>query len=378
MLDNSVYSGYDLPEKECPICRRKLSVDGNNIPYELLIGLDGDKSPDIKLNIPFSFRENVLQHIDDKLGQEFTLTANAYSILIEQVLNSKSQNLNANICKTDILGFVPLEILSLLKKSTGVSLKDINIKDPEIYKLFVDSRSIGIDSDEPATLGIPEFNIKYVRNIIKLTKPFKFGDLVKISNLVHGRNVWCDNTEYLLTNSIYTLKDLPTSSEDVYKYLTSCEIEKTIAFRIAETVRQGTFKNSSLNKELKIIELFNLHNIPQWYFDLLCVVRETFPKAHSVEYTKLALVFAWYKIYYPVEFYAANFNIRYPDIQFDFINKEKDSLQMIPLLKDLDEDKISLFNECAERGIIFEKNENCSKCSETYSACNGKILVNYK
>lgn len=310
------------------------------------------------------------------LGQEFVLTANSFSVIIEQAINYK--NLNTDICKIDILGFVPLEILSLLKKYTGIFPKDIDINNPEIYKLFTDSCSIGIDSDEPATLEVPEFGTKYVRDIIKLTKPSGFGELVKISNLAHGTKLWFENAEYLLTNDICTLKEFPTSFEDVYEYLTSCGIDKAMAIKIAEAVSQGVFEKSGLSEDDKIIKALNLNNIPHWYFDSICKVREMFPKAHSVEYVKMALIFAWYKIYYPVEFYVAVFNVRYPDTKFEFIKNEKNNLQITTeckTTKDFDEDALALYMECTERGIVFEQNH--IQASERYSVGTGKILVNY-
>lgn len=349
VLDNSVYSCYDLPEKECPICRSKLSVDGNNIPYEFFMGVKGDELAQIKLNVPLSFEDNVLQYIGDAR-------------------------------KTDILGFVPLEILSLIQKYTKTSIKDIDFTDSKIYQLFTGSYVIGINSDKPATLGIPEFGIKFVCDIIQQTKPKNFGDLVRISGLSHGKNIWLENAEILLASGICNFRDLPTSSEDVYKYLTSCGIERAMAFRIAEAVRKGVFKRNSLNKEQEIIEEFDLYNIPEWYIELLCKVSDMLPKAHSVEYAKLAFIFAWYKIYYPVEFYTATFNIRYPDKHIEFFNKSDRNLQIPEDLDkyDLDENRMALFKECTERGIVFEWNENNLDCSKPYSAGNGKILVNYK
>lgn len=379
-LIDTFYSGYDLPEKECPICKNKLLTDGHNIPYESFIKPNDDKLSVIKLNIPFSFKDELLKYINNLLEDKFVLTANKSSIIIERSIDHKNKNLNVAVCKIDLLGFVPLEILSLLKKYTGIDSKDIDINDPKIYKLFVDSRTIGINSDEPATLEVPEFGTKYVRDIIKVIKPSNFGELVKISNLAHGTKFWFENAEYLLTNEICTLKELPTSFEDVYEYLTSCEIDKAMAIKIADAVSQGVFEKSGLSKDDKIIKALNSNNIPHWYFDSICKVREMFSKAHSVEYVKMALIFAWYKIYYPVEFYVAVFNVRYPDTKFEFIENEKNNLQIATdckTTKEFDEDALALYIECIERGIIFERNQNHTHGSEPYSVCDNKILVNY-
>jgi len=290
------------------------------------------------------------------------------------------------IYKADILGFIPLEILYRLQKLTGTSQQDIDFNDPKLYELFKDSRSIGINSDEPATLGIPEFETEFVRNMIKQIKPKCFGDLVKISGLSHGTAVWLNNAEELLKNNICEFKDLAASRDDVYNYLKSCGFKRHIAYKVSEAVRKGIFERRGINKEPEIVEEFKSHNIPDWYMESLCKIRYMFPKAHSVEYVKTALTLAWYKIYYPTEFYAVTFNVRFPDRDYSFlcggleaINKyiEDCNLPFGSEKEDSIDRELNLFKECAERGIVFECNTNKENCTEPYSVSNGKILLNY-
>lgn len=291
MLDNSIYSGYDLPKKECPICGKILTQDGHNIPFESITGLDNKNSfdIDININIPFSFRDNLLQYLNSSLPNEYALTADTNLISIKQVLNP-SENINCNSI-VDILGVTSLDTLYLLEKYTGVSIADVDITDPKIYELFLDSRSIGIDSDEPATYGLPELGNNFTREIIKKIKPKNFGELTKINNYTHSTNMTDENVKNILSDN---------------------------------------FPNE----------------------------RITFSKSHSVEFTKIALQLAWYKIYYPAEFYTATFKVRYPDFDLNFFAKNTDISDMhnFEILKELDKDELALLKEYISRNkILFNK-----------------------
>lgn len=463
ILDPDFCSGYDLKEKNCPICGKPLKRDGHNIPFESFMGFYGDMLPDIDLNFPSSFRENVLGYLCELFGEERILMAGTIQTLTPKVaemyvnmyqetndqkfeqkladsiiinidgvkrqesihpggvfilpegkdacdytptktLNNHSpikkkthlefHSLHDNIYKADILGFIPLEILSLLEKYTGVSAKDININDSELYQLFKDSRIIGIESDEPATIGIPEFDSDFVRNIIKETHPENFGDLVKISGLCHGTNTWFYNAKELFENKVCKLKDIPATREDIYNHLVSCGVEKPLAFKIMQAVRKGRFMRSGLNKDPEVINALSSNNIPVWYVDSLCKIRYMFPKAHAVEYVRIALILGWYKIHYPAEFYAATLNIRYPDDKFEYLClgkeaidsriertnnyliEEKGLVQFYKKDTPIDP-KHQLFKECSDRGIKFKRNYNKYESDELYFVKDGIIFMNY-
>ena len=453
--DNSVYSGYDLPQRNCPVCGKKLSSDGHNIPYETFFGLNGDKAPDIDLNFSESFKDDALNYLCDMFGKERILSAGTISSLFENIsdmyikmyeevtgvefdyerienikyrINNVKRKEGVHPCgvfiipegteicdftpvnkiettdkitkcshfafhalhdciyKADILGFIPLEILYRLQKITGTSQQDIDFSDPKLYELFNGSHCIGIISDEPATLGLPEFENEFVRNMIKQIKPKCFGDLVKISGLSHGTAVWLNNADELLKNNICQFKALATSRDDIFNYLRSCGFKRHIAFKVSEAVRKGVFERKAINKEPEIVSEFKSHNIPDWYMESLCKIRYMFPKSHSVEYVKAALTLAWYKIYYPTEFYAVTFNVRFPDRDYSFLSGgleainqylEDVNLTFGPTGEDSLDRELNLFKECSERGIVFECNANKENCSEPYSVSNGKILLNY-
>ena len=185
--DNSVYSGYDLLPKECPDCGNKMNSDGHNIPFETFMRFNGDKLPNKKISVPICFKNNILEYVSALLGQDCVLTKNANLYTRKPKVNDK--------CNGEFLGFIPLVVLTRLETYTGIATNWIDISDPKLFELFVNSRSIGIDSDKLATLGLPEYNAKFVRDIIKLTKPTNFGDIVRISNLSHGTDVWIENAE---------------------------------------------------------------------------------------------------------------------------------------------------------------------------------------
>lgn len=454
--DSSVYSGYDLPEKNCPVCGQKLNTDGHNIPYETFYGLNGDKVPDIDLNFAESFEDDALNYLYEMFGEEHVLKAGTITSLFEKISDmyikmyeevtgvefdyehseiikyridnvkrkesvhpcgvfiipesreicdftptntietadkiKKCSHFSFNalhnyIYKADILGFIPLEILYRLQNLTGTSQQDIDFNDPKLYELFKDSRSIGINSDEPATLGIPEFETEFVRNMIKKIKPKCFGDLVKTSGLSHGTNVWINNAKELLENNVCEVKDIASTRDDVFNYLISCGFKRHIAFEVAGAVRKGIFERKGINKEPEIVEEFKSHNIPDWYMESLCKIRYMFPKAHSVEYVKSALTLAWYKIYYPTEFYAVTLNVRFPDRDYSFlcgglevINQYLENVNSLPFgsaSEDSIDRELKLFKECVERGIIFERNTSKENYSEPYSVSKGKIFLNY-
>lgn len=311
IYNNSVNCGYDLPHKSCPNCGKKLISDGHDIPFkdfEDFMVPNSKKPPEIKLNYPISFKNELVQYLYDMLGQNQVQIRVGNSISKDAI---KEQNgIIDSDCKIDLIGVNTQDEMALLKKYTGVSPEDADIKDPKIFELFTDSRSIGIDLDEPASLGLPEFGTDFVRNIVKQIKPSSFYELLKISDFVHGTKFEYNNFKDILSND---------------------------------------FKSG-------------------------------FPASHSVEFVRSALIIGWYKVHYPLEFYAAHFNIYYSNVYFFPDDKAENALQLIPNfeeLKDFDEMGIAIFKEYAKRGFVFEMNEKTSDTSERYSVSDNLILVNH-
>lgn len=347
--DNSVYSCYDLPPKTCPVCGKALVYDGHNIPYEMLFICDDNRQPDIRLCYPMSFKENQPQGISN----------------------------------VNILGFVPPEMFLLLEKYTGVSYKDVNLNDSKIYELFADSRVIGIDSDEPATIGIPEFGTEFVRGIIKQAKPLNFGDLIRITGFTHSGKTWLKTANELLEDNICGFRDLPASSEDMYNHLINKGVDKNIALKILDAANKGIFKKNSLDKDPEIIQAFDKTDIPKWYINSLSEMRNMLSKSHAIEFIKSALTLAWYKVYYPIEFYAAVLNTQYADTNLEFLCKGKKGVEeylcnLVNLRCSdncIDSSDIDLFNECIDRGVLFKRKPDYIKKTPIYHIGNGEIFI---
>ena len=315
---DAVYSGFDLTLRKCPICQKELGVDGHNIPIEAFTLLNCDKPFKIDLCFPISFKENLLRFLKDNIGKEYIVENGCFNIDIHFPNDAHS--------KVNVLGFVPLEVLSRLCKRTGISPNDIAINNSEVYELFVNSCSIGLDSNEPATYGIPEFSTDFVREILKTTKPKNFGDLIRITNLSHGSNVWYKNAEDLITSNICDFRLLPSSPEDIFDFLIFRGIEKTTAINISKSVMDGLFRKIILIQQPDIKELFMVLDISEWYIEYFSKVRDMLPKSHSIEFTRLAVILAWYKINYLLEFNVENFNAYYPDIDLKNFENTNDLL----------------------------------------------------
>lgn len=375
--------GYNLSKKTCSRCGHILKQDGQDIPYETFMGIDGDRMPQIEIDFPSSFRDEIIKYLFEILNENRVSVVGTVSTVFD--FRAK-QNYLSNI---NILGHPLLDVLSLLEKYTGTSPKSIDINDPKIYALFNGSHSIGIDSDEPATAGLPEFDTDFVRNLIKISKPQNFSDLVKISGLSHG--VWTEKAEELLLSQVCKLQELPAAQDDIYNYLVEKGVDGKVAFKISETVRNSKFPNSTEhkggNQEPEIYETLINSGIQQWYIDSLSQMHYPVPKAHIVERVKLSLIFAWYKVYYPLEFYVANLNIFYENEKHPFLTENGN--EVIEYLKNmLSEERLeykeakkdlslSLFVECFNRGIEFKRNFTQDCTLEMYSIKDNIIVVNY-
>lgn len=362
-VSNLAADGLDLPEKVCPVCNRKLRTDGHNIPYEVFMGFNGDKEPDIDLNFPEVFRLEAQKFLEDVFGKTNVIQAGTVVTVWERIaeiyihkyelaknVNFKPQekenlinkivgvkrsvgmhpggvmviprdmdfedftpidyrwaprptthfdfhSLHDTILKQDILGHSSLDLLLELEKTTGKSVNNIEWTDPLIYDMF----------QKADTLCIPEFDTDFMQDLLVKTTPKSFSDLVKISGLSHGTNVWTDNAEHLIKNKICSVSEVIATRDDILVYLTSKGMDKYIAFRIMESVRKGLWakdKLSEWDKKRFIEEMQNI-SVPEWYIESLSKVRYMFTKAHSVTYVMNAVRLMWFKKYYPEEFKKA-------------------------------------------------------------------------
>lgn len=201
-------------------------------------------------------------------------------------------SIDDNLLKLDILGQIQLDILHVLQEKTGVRVEDIPLYDEEVLKLLCD-----VDCEE--IVDFLEFGSKYTRAIIKVAKPESFDDLVKISALSHGTDVWHGNQRELVESGQISLSDCIASRDDIMLYLMNMTVQKDDAYRIMDSVRKGKGLTDVQKQLMKDV------GVHEWYIQVCEKIRYLFPKAHAVSYTMMAVRLAYYMVYYSDEYYES-------------------------------------------------------------------------
>lgn len=277
--------------------------------------------------------------------------------------------LHDTIIKLDILKDIVPDIFKLLHKFTGISPVDVDIQDPEIYKIFSDVTALGISAEDidgitVGTLGVPEYNSDFMRKLIVKAQPQSFADLVKISGLGNGPDLLINTAERLIDQ--YPLSKLIALRSDIMLDLMRIGVDKATAYKFDKSIRMGFLSIGCLSDN----EVAYLKEITKplgnWYFDCCSKIRYMFPKALAAAYVINALRIAWFKLYYPAEFYAAYFSVCFERNEFNF-NVLPDGLDEIDSylnkMKSIKgEDSCEYKNiytamivakECIARGIVF-------------------------
>ncbi len=242
-------------------------------------------------------------------------------------------SIHDNLLKLDILGHDDPTMLKKLYEFTGVDPKYIDVSDEKIMELFTSTKSIGIDDEvfKLGTLGIPEFGTNFVMEMLIDTKPKTFSELVQISGLSHGTDVWLGNAKNLIDNNICSLSDVIGCRDDIMVYLMHKGLEDKQAFSIMENVRKG----KGLTQEE--INILKENKIDDWYIESCQKIKYMFPKAHAAAYVLMALRIAYYKVYYPLEYYCAYFSSRIDDFDPVSMLKGEEALKKrLYLVEELD------------------------------------------
>ena len=233
-------------------------------------------------------------------------------------------SIHDNLLKLDILGHDDPTILKRLFDMTGVNPKHVDITDEKVMQLFSSTESLGVSTEdiqsELGTMGVPEFGTGFVMEMLKSTKPSTFSELVQISGLSHGTDVWIGNAQELIKNKTCELKDVIGCRDDIMVYLMYQGLEPITAFKIMETVRKGKGIDAAGIQAMKDKE------VPQWYIDSCLKIQYMFPKAHAAAYVLMALRIAYFKVHYPLEYYAAYFSSRVDDFDAHAMVKGKNAL----------------------------------------------------
>ena len=273
--------------------------------------------------------------------------------------------IDENLLKLDELGHDDPTVIRMLENLTGVDARSIPLAEEKTMSLFVSNEALDIKEGydigtKLGTYAVPEFGTKFVRQMLTDTKPTTFSELVRISGLSHGTDVWLGNAEELIRDKYCDLSHAICARDDIMIYLISHGVEAGHAFRIMENVRKG--KGLTPDDE----EAMKNAGIPDWYMTSCKKIKYMFPKAHAVAYVMMAFRIAYFKVYYPKEFYIAYFSVRADD--FDAatmtggIEVAKKALEEINARKNngtstqKDENMITILEVCIEmyaRGVGF-------------------------
>lgn len=453
ILDGSIGSGADLPDKACEICGNAYSKDGHDIPFEVFLGFEGDKEPDIDLNFAgeyqaiahkyteelfgkgYVFRAGTIGTLADKSGfgfakkyyEEKNIPVNSKELVrlstactgikkttgqhpggimvvpdykeihdftpVQYPANDKSSGvitthfdyhaISGRLLKLDILGHDVPTIIKMLEELTGVDSQTIRLDDPETIKIFTSSESLKIKEEnfevDVGSLGIPEFGTKFVRQMLLDTMPTTFAELVRISGLSHGTDVWINNAQELVRQGVAELKDVISTRDDIMNYLIYKGLPPKEAFTIMERVRKGKGLTSENEEMMKI------NNVPKWYIESCKKIKYMFPKAHAVAYVMMSFRIAYFKVHHPLAFYATYFSTKVDDFDAELVCMGKDAV--LDKIKELNDSSINLTQkekdlitvlevvyEAYCRGISFKPVNLYESDSDRFKIKNNSIL----
>ncbi len=389
-------SGCDMPDKDCPVCGKKLMKDGHNIPFETFLGFNGDKEPDIDLNFSGEYQSKAHEYTEVIFGAGQTYRAGTIGTLADKTAfgyvlkyyeehdeHKRSAEVNRlangcvgvrrttgqhpggiivlplgqeiysftpvqhpandmttktvtthfdyhsidhNLLKLDILGHDDPTMIRMLEDLTGVDAKGIPMDDKKVISLFESTQALGITPADIGgcdlgSLGLPELGTDFVMQMLRDTKPKSFSDMVRISGLSHGTDVWLNNTQTLIAEGKCTLSTAICTRDDIMTYLIQKGVENGHAFKIMESVRKG----KGLSQEMEDEMLAN--DVPDWYIWSCKRIKYMFPKAHAVAYVMMAFRIAYFKVYYPLAYYAAYFSIRASAFNYELMCLGKERLE---------------------------------------------------
>ena len=232
--------------------------------------------------------------------------------------------IDQDVLKLDILGHSDPTQLRLIQLQSGTDIMKVPLDDKETMSIFTSTKALGVTTDQimcnTGTLGIPEFGTPFTIKLVEDTKPKTFAELIKISGLSHGTDVWLGNAQELIANNVVPFKDVIGCRDDIMVNLMYYGLEPIKAFKIMEFVRKG--------KASKDPETWQQHkktmedaNIPKWFIDSCAKIKYMFPKAHAAAYVISAFRIAWYKVHMPVYFYSSWYSSKATDVDLDAMIK---------------------------------------------------------
>lgn len=276
-------------------------------------------------------------------------------------------DIEENVLKLDILGHDDPTVLKYLSDDVKIDINDIPLDDRGVISLFNSPEALGVTREQikcySGTLGVPEFGTNFVINMLQEIKPQKFADLIKISGLSHGTDVWNGNARDLILDGTCEFSKVIGCRDDIMNYFISCGIDKGKSFKMSEFIRKGKVGKEP-EKWVEYKALLNEHKVPEWYIKSCEKIKYMFPKAHAAAYVINGIRVAWFKLYHPIYYYRVYLSIR--EHSFD-INAMKNGLNSVKAQIELLESKgfdrsnkeddtlssLYMCNEMIERGFYF-------------------------
>ena len=292
-------------------------------------------------------------------------------------------SIDNNLLKLDILGHDDPTMIKMLEDLSGIDALTIPPDDKGVMELFSGTSSLGVTEEQidckTGTLGVPEFGTRFVRQMLEETKPSTFSELIQISGLSHGTDVWLGNAQELIQNKTCQLSEVIGCRDDIMVYLIYQGLEPSLAFKIMESVRKG----KGLTPEFE--EAMKENKVPAWYIGSCKKIKYMFPKAHAAAYVLMALRIAWFKVHHPIMYYATYFTVRATD--FDLVTMCKGSASIRAMIKEINakgldappKEKnlvvvLEIALEMVERGFTFAK-PDLYKSDATQFIIEGNKLI---
>ena len=292
-------------------------------------------------------------------------------------------SIDTNLLKLDILGHDDPTIIRMLQDLTGTDPHLVPLDDKGVLSLFTGTEALGVspedlDGVDLGTLGVPEFGTSFVMGMLRDTKPKTFSELIRISGLSHGTNVWLDNAQYFIREGFCKLGTAICTRDDIMLNLINWGVEPEHSFKIMEAVRKG--KGLTPEQESEMRE----HKVPDWYIESCKRIKYMFPKAHAAAYVMNAFRIAYYKINYPLAYYAAMFSIRAKTFNYEKMAQGREKLEYCadlirknpaPSAKEQEElDDMKLVREMYARGYGFCRLDLYTAKATRCRIIDGKIM----